>query len=55
VLSYNETSLKSVIGDGITTITTDFNAMGRSIVQMISKGKREIFENAFNMIDRKFF
>jgi hypothetical protein len=27
VLCYNETSLKSVIGDGITTITTDFNTM----------------------------
>lgn len=55
VLSYNETSLKSVIGDGITTITTDFAAMGRTIADMISAGTREIVENPFIMIDRKSF
>lgn len=55
VLSYNETSLKSVIGEGISTITTDFEAMGKTIADMIMTGQREVIENPFRMIDRKSF
>ena len=55
VISYNETNLKSVIGDGITTITTDFARMGKTIAEMIASGKREIIENPFIMIDRQSF
>jgi DNA-binding transcriptional regulator YhcF (GntR family) len=55
VMSYNETSLKSVIGDGISTITTDFAAMGRSIAKMILNGKKEVIENPFILIDRGSF
>ncbi|HVU83626.1 MAG TPA: GntR family transcriptional regulator [Puia sp.] len=55
IISYNETNLKSVIADGITTITTDFAAMGKTIAEMAVSGKGEIVENAFIMIDRKSF
>nr|WP_067053260.1 GntR family transcriptional regulator [Mucilaginibacter sp. L294] len=55
VLSYNETSLKSVIGDGISTVTTDFAAMGRSMAKMILSGKKEVIENPFILIDRNSF
>ncbi len=55
VISYNETNLKSIIADGITTITTDFAAMGKAIAEMAVSGKGEIIENAFVMIDRKSF
>jgi len=55
VISYNETSLKSVIGSGITTITTDFAAMGRTMADLVMSGKREVVENPFVMIDRKSF
>ncbi len=55
VISYNETNLKSIIADGITTITTDFSAMGKIIAEMAVSGKGEIIENAFIMIDRKSF
>jgi DNA-binding transcriptional regulator YhcF (GntR family) len=55
VISYNETSLKSVIGNGITTITTDFATMGRSIADMVISGKRQIIENPFILIDRQSF
>jgi DNA-binding transcriptional regulator YhcF (GntR family) len=55
VMSYNETSLKSVIGDGISTITTDFAAMGRSMAKMILNGKKEVIENPFILIDRNSF
>jgi len=55
VISYNETSLKSVIGEGVTTITSDFESMGKSMADMIVSGKRELIENPFVMIDRKSF
>lgn len=55
VISYNETTLKSVIGNGITTITTDFVAMGRTMAEMVVSGKREVIENPFVIIDRKSF
>ena len=55
VISYNETPLKSVIGDGITTITTDFTAMGKTMAEMVVTGKREVVENPFVIIDRRSF
>jgi DNA-binding transcriptional regulator YhcF (GntR family) len=55
IISYNETSLKSVIGTGITTITTDFEAMGNSIADMILSGNKTVIENPFVMIDRQSF
>ena len=55
VISYNETNLKSVIGSGITTITTDFAAMGKTIAEMVCSDKREAIENSFIMIDRQSF
>lgn len=55
LISYNETSLKSIIGNGITTITTDFNAMGKAMAEMVMQGKGEVIENIFNIIDRHSF
>ncbi len=55
IISYNETNLKSVIGNGITTITTDFEAMGRSMAEMVINGDYHVIENPFIMIDRQSF
>ena len=55
ILSYNETALKSVISDGISTITTDFNLMGRLMAEMILNREQKNTENKFVMIDRKSF
>ena len=55
IISYNETNLKSVIGNGITTITTDFEAMGRSMAEMVINGDHHVIENPFIMIDRQSF
>jgi hypothetical protein len=55
VMSYNETSLKSVIGDGISTITTDFAAMGSAMAKMVLNGKKGVIENPFILIDRNSF
>ena len=35
VISYNETALKKIILDGITTVSTDFRLMGRSAAELI--------------------
>ena len=35
VISYNDTLLKEIVADGITTISTDFNAMGKKLAAMI--------------------
>lgn len=55
ILSYNETNLKSVIGDGISTISPDFYAMGRCVAEMITYNKREVIENPFILVDRQSF
>ena len=55
IISYNESSLKSVIGEGVTTISTDFVAMGETMADMIMNGKRNVIENPFILIDRQSF
>ncbi len=55
LISYNETNLKSIIANGVTTITTDFNAMGKTMADMIMNGKRDVVENPFILIDRQSF
>lgn len=41
VISYNETPLKKLILEGITTISTDFKMMGRVAAEMIVNEKKE--------------
>ena len=53
IISYNETSLKKVVEEGITTISTDFVAMGKNLAQMILTGKKEQIENKSELIIRK--
>jgi DNA-binding transcriptional regulator YhcF (GntR family) len=49
VISYNETPLKKIILDGITTISTDFKLMGEKTAQMILENSREHFEVPFRI------
>lgn len=53
IISYNETPLKKVVANGITTISTDFIAMGSLLTTMILEGKREQIENKCSLILRK--
>ena len=53
IISYNETPLKKVVGNGITTISTDFQAMGKILAQMILQGKKEQIENKSRLIIRQ--
>jgi DNA-binding transcriptional regulator YhcF (GntR family) len=52
IISYNETPLKKIVENGITTISTNFEAMGKILAQMILKGKKEQIENASALIIR---
>ena len=52
IISYNETPLKKVVENGITTISTDFEAMGKILAAMILEEKKEQIENKCNLIIR---
>jgi hypothetical protein len=54
-LSYNETNLKSVVGNGVSTISSDYTSMGKSIAEMLLTNERRVVENPFMMIDRQSF
>jgi DNA-binding LacI/PurR family transcriptional regulator len=53
IISYNETPLKKIVENGITTISTDFKEMGRIIAKMILEGNSEQIENKCALITRK--
>lgn len=52
LISYNETPLKKFILNGITTISTDFKAMGYSAADLILENKRKHLANPFQMVIR---
>lgn len=52
IISYNETPLKKVVANGITTISSNFDAMGKILAEMILKGKKEQIENKSALILR---
>jgi len=53
IISYNETPLKKIVENGITTISTDFNAMGALLAEMVLENKKVQIENKNNLIIRK--
>lgn len=53
IISYNDTLLKEVVADGITTISTDFNYMGAKLASIISNPNNEQLENPSKLIIRK--
>ena len=52
IISYNDTPLKKVIQNGITTISTDFTAMGKLIATMTYGTKKTQIENKSALILR---
>lgn len=52
VISYNETPLKRIIMNGITTISTDFKQMGIEAAKLITSNKHEHVEVPFSIILR---
>ena len=52
VISYNETPLKKIILNGITTISTDFQVMGQKAAELILGNSKEHFEVPFHVTFR---
>lgn len=55
IISYNETPLKGIVDSGITTISTDFTQMGKSMAEMIINNQRQKIDNPFCLINRHSF
>lgn len=53
IISYNDTILKEVVANGITTISTDFAMMGATLAKMITEKSIEQIENPSKLILRK--
>ncbi len=53
IISYNETPLKKVVANGITTISTNFEMMGEILAQMVLENKKDQLENKCQVILRK--
>jgi DNA-binding transcriptional regulator YhcF (GntR family) len=53
IISYNESPLKEIILDGITVLSTDFEAMGRKAAELILRNSTEKIANPFRLIVRK--
>jgi DNA-binding transcriptional regulator YhcF (GntR family) len=52
VISYNDTPLKKVVENGITTISTDFKAMGKTLAKMLLESSKEQIKNPSDLIIR---
>jgi len=55
IISYNDTPLKPIVANGITTISTDFKLMGLTIARMILNNKKDQIENPCYLIRRDSF
>lgn len=55
IISYNEFPLNEVVLGGLTTLSTDFTAMGRTAAEMILSGKLEKVHNPFLLVRRNTF
>ena len=52
IISYNETPLKKVVENGITTISTNFESMGKLLAEMVLENKKVQIENKNILIIR---
>ncbi len=52
VVSFNNTMLKEVVANGITTISTDFALMGKRMAQMVMSQSKDTIENPAQLIIR---
>ncbi|SEQ40856.1 transcriptional regulator, GntR family [Hyunsoonleella jejuensis] len=52
IISYNDTLLKEIVEGGITTISTDFTAMGKRLAEMIQNEEHQHIENVNHLILR---
>jgi len=53
IISYNDTPLKEMLVGGITTLSTDFNLMGKTMASLINTKSIETIENPWKLNIRK--
>ena len=53
IISYNDTPLKEILAGGITTLSTDFKLMGKTMASLIKKKTIETIENPWTFNIRK--
>lgn len=53
IISYNDTPLKEVLAGGITTLSTDFRQMGKTMAQLLDNKSVCTIENPWQLIVRK--
>lgn len=53
IISYNDTPLKEILMGGITTLSTDFRLMGKTMASIINKKSVETFDNPWIFTIRK--
>lgn len=49
IISYNDTPLKEILAGGITTLSTDFKLMGKTMASLIKKKNIETIENPWKL------
>jgi hypothetical protein len=52
LISYNETPIKRLIGQGIATMSTDFKQLGISAAELVKSGAKDLIENPFYLTQR---
>ena len=52
LISYNDTDVKEILEGGITVISTDFEAMGKTVAEAILEDKTIVRRNPTNLIKR---
>jgi DNA-binding LacI/PurR family transcriptional regulator len=55
IISYNEIPFKEIVANGIATISTDFEQMGKNIIDIILHKKKDHLRNPCRLIDRSSF
>ena len=53
IVSYNETKAKKYIMNGLTTVSTDFEAMGKQAAELVLKNSKKHIENPFHLTLRE--
>lgn len=53
IISYNETPLKEVLSGGLTTLSTDFKVMGKTLSEIIKEKAIRTIENPWKLTIRK--
>ncbi len=53
IISYNDTPLKEILAGGITTLSTDFKLMGKTMASLINKKGIKTIENPWELNIRK--